>query len=303
MRDRLRTLDEAADPFPSELTVAQFAPTFLERKAPSVRPHTLNRYRSVIERDVVPVIGHVALRKVKPAHLQLVLDGVASTRGRRCVEEAKAVLSGMLKAAAAGGLVDTNAARGGTLEIRDGATRPKDLVPLEAEHVKALLRLAVGTTWEVPMNLVARLGLRRSEALALRWDDIDLDARTVTVSRSLHRVRDTTGSRLACLPPKSAASARTLAIGTPVVELLRAHGEAQRARRQLAGPAWRDDGYVTTNALEGPLDPDSMSTAFKRMATSLELPAGVRLHDLRHAAARLSLEAGAPGVGVPHARA
>lgn len=123
---------------------------------------------------------------------------------------------------------------------------------------------------------------------------MNLDARTVTVSRSLHRVRDAAGSRLACLPPKSAASARTLTIGTPVVELLRAHGEAQRARRQLAGPAWQDDGYVNTNTLGGPLDPDSMSTAFKRMATSLELPAGVRLHDLRHAAARLSLEAGAP---------
>jgi integrase len=51
---------------------------------------------------------------------------------------------------------------------------------------------------------------------------------------------------------------------------------------------------VCDNGIGGPLDPDSMSTAFKRKLGGLELPTGTRLHDLRHAAARLSLEAGAP---------
>lgn len=294
MRDRLRALDEDSDPFPTDITVGQFAPTFLERKAGTVRPYTLSRYRSILDRDVVPAIGHVELRKVKPAHLQLVLDAVAITRGRRCVEEAKAVMSGLLRTAASGGLVDSNAARGGTLEIRDGAKRRKDLVPLEADHVRALLQAAAGTTWHVPMNLVVRLGLRRSEVLGLRWDDIDLDAATITISRSLHRVRDEAGSRLVCLEPKSKTSARTITIGEPVARLLRDHRRAQRERRLFAGPAWRDEGFVSDNGLGGPLDPDSMSTAFKRFAAALELPQGVRLHDLRHAAARLALEAGAP---------
>ena len=294
MRVRLRILHEASDPFPSEITVEQFAPTFLERKAPAVRPHTLTRYRSIIERDVIPAIGQVELRKIKPAHLQIVLDAVARTRGRRCVEEAKAVMSGLLKTAASGGLVDTNAARGGTLEIRDGATRRKELVSLDAEQVRELLKLSVGTTWHVPMNLVARLGLRRSEVLGLRWGDVDLDAGTIVLARGLHRIRDEAGSRLGCLEPKSTTSARAITIGLPVITLLSEHRRAQNERRLVVGPGWQALDYINDNGIGGPLDPDSMSTAFKRFARTLELPAGVRLHDLRHAAARLALEGGAP---------
>jgi len=294
LRAFLQGLVEGADPFPVDLAVAAFAPTFLARKGQSVRPHTLARYRSIIERHVVPGIGQVELRKVKPAHLQQVLDAVAATRGRRCVEEAKAVMSGLLKMAAAGGLVYTNEARGGTFEITDGAKPKRQLIQLEAAQVRSLLQLSEATTWHVPLNLVARLGLRRSEVLGLQWADIDLDAATMTIVRGLHRVREDKGSRLACLEPKTATSRRTIVIGAPVVELLRRHRRAQGERRLLIGAGWQPYGYVCDNGIGGPLDPDSMSTAFKRFARTLDLPAGVRLHDLRHAAARLALEAGAP---------
>jgi integrase len=107
-------------------------------------------------------------------------------------------------------------------------------------------------------------------------------------------VRDEHGSRLACLEPKSQRSARTIVVGEPVVRLLRAHRRAQNERRRMLGDTWQPLGYACDNGFGGPLDPDSMSTAFKRFARTLGLPAGVRLHDLRHAAARLALEAGAP---------
>ncbi len=302
------TQTAAASPQPSPKTTAdtttyitrktsrqhRFAPSFLDRKAQSVRPHTLSRYRSILERDVIPLIGNVELRKIKPAHLQQVLDKVAETRGRRCVEEAKAVMSGLLKMAAAGGLVDHNAARGGTLEIADGATTKRVLVKLDAAQVRELLQLAHGTTWHLPLNLVARLGLRRSEVLGLQWSDVNFHAAELSVATGLHRIRDDAGSRLALLDPKTAASRRTIIIGAPVIELLRHHRKAQAERRLFVGAAWQPTELICDNGIGGPLDPDSMSTAFKRFARKLGWPAGVRLHDLRHAAARLALEAGAP---------
>ena len=78
------------------------------------------------------------------------------------------------------------------------------------------------------------------------------------------------------------------------MKLLREHRRAQNERRLHTGRAWQDHEYVKDNGLGSALDPDSMSTAFKRIAVSLGFPAGMRLHDLRHAAARLALEAGSP---------
>jgi integrase len=203
-------------------------------------------------------------------------------------------MSGLLKMAAAGGLVDTNAARGGTLEISDGAKPRRALTQLDAEQVRSVLQLAIGTTWHVPLNLVARLGLRRSEVLGLQWADVDLHGRALTINRGLHRVRDEQGSRLALLDPKTPMSRRTILIGAPIVELLRQHHRLQTERRLFVGAGWQPTDLVCGNGVGGPLDPDSMSTAFKRFARTLDLPIGVRLHDLRHAAARLALEAGAP---------
>lgn len=290
----LRQVERGDDPFPEEMTLAEFAPVFLDRKAARVRPHTLARYRSVLEKDAVPLIGQVELRRLRPAHLQQVLDHVGARRSRRCVEEAKAVLSGLLKAAAAGGLVEMNVARGGTLEIPEEARSRKPPTQLAVGDVRRLLDAADGTTWAVPLNLVARLGLRRSEVLGLTWATVDLDEGLLSVTRGLHRVRDERGSRLDFLDPKSPTSARTISIGGPLVTILRAHRRAQAERRLQIGAGWMDLDLICDNGIGGPLDPDSMSTAFKRFASRLDLPAGVRLHDLRHAAARLALEGGAP---------
>lgn len=92
--------------------------------------------------------------------------------------------------------------------------------------------------------------------------------------------------RLAPRVPRteSTTSARTITIGEPVVKLLREHRRAQNERRLHTGRAWQDHEYVKDNGLGSALDPDSMSTAFKRFAVSLGFPAGVRLRDLRQAA-------------------
>jgi integrase len=136
--------------------------------------------------------------------------------------------------------------------------------------------------------LVGLRGLRRGEAAGLRWVDVDLHSRTVTISQQ----RLAYGRTVAVGPPKTVASRRTIALDRTTVAVLRAHRRRQEAERVAAGWAWRDSGYVFTAADGQPLHPDFLTRRFRLLVQRSGLPP-VRLHDLRHGAASLAHSAGA----------
>ncbi|MEU7906287.1 hypothetical protein [Actinoplanes sp. NPDC049118] len=79
--------------------------------------------------------------------------------------------------------------------------------------------------------LIALRGLRRGEAAGLRWHDVDLDARQLTITNQ----RTTVGYQVIEGPPKSAASRRTIALDRRTVTVLRAHLRRQRAQYLVTG--------------------------------------------------------------------
>ena len=81
------------------------------------------------------------------------------------------------------------------------------------------------------------VGLRQSEALGLRWSDVDLENGTLSVRRGLHRVG---GQGLVYEEPKAERSRRTLALPKQLVEALRIPRAAQLEERIAAGPLWED---------------------------------------------------------------
>jgi integrase len=135
--------------------------------------------------------------------------------------------------------------------------------------------------------LIALRGLRRGEAAGLRWCDLDLDERTLTVNQQ----RLAYGTTVTVGPPKTAASRRTVALDRTTVTVLRAHRRRQEKERAAAGQAWHDTGYVFTTTDGQPLHPDFLTRRFRALVTNSGLPP-VRLHDLRHGAASLAHSAG-----------
>ncbi len=139
--------------------------------------------------------------------------------------------------------------------------------------------------------LIALRGLRRGEAGALQWTDLDLQAREADVCRA----RTSAGYRVHEGPPKTAAGIRTIALDKRTVAVLRRHGRRRRAERaaaQAAGRPWRDTGYVFTRPDGTPLHPDYVTQRFRILVARAGLPP-IRLHDLRHGAATLAHAAGA----------
>ena len=99
-----------------------------------------------------------------------------------------------------------------------------------------MLHAAEGTDLHMPLLLALGTGMRRSELLGLRWDDVDLEAGTATVNQGLQEA----GGQLIVTAPKTVKSRRAVTLPGLVVDALRVH-RAEQARKTLAHePNWTD---------------------------------------------------------------
>jgi integrase len=252
--------------------------------ATRVRPRTALRYRQLLDLHVVPVIGSVKLAKLRPAHVQQVVDGAsASGLAPRTVAGVYRTLHGALAQGVRWQLLAVNAAAA----VRPPRTERPKLHAADTAKVAKVLDAARGTRLYVPLAVAASTGLRRGELLALRWSEVDLDAGSLRVTASLQR----SGTDLAFLPPKTDRGRRTVGIPPATVALLRRYRKEQAERRLFLGEAWADLDLVIERGDGEPFPPDSLSRDWYRLVRRIGLP-GLRLHDLRHAYATALLSAG-----------
>ncbi|WP_410794050.1 tyrosine-type recombinase/integrase [Kribbella sp. C-35] len=148
------------------------------------------------------------------------------------------------------------------------------------------------------------LGLRRGEALGLRWQDIDLDNGAVSVEHGLHRV----GGKLQLGSVKTDGSSRVIPVPKPLLAVLTKHRAAQEVERaghlaELAAPdkkeekaaalrAW-EQGYVFTTTIGTPIEPRNVNRHFDAMCAKSGVRR-IRFHDLRHSCASLLWSQGVP---------
>lgn len=138
-----------------------------------------------------------------------------------------------------------------------------------------------------PTTIWTGVERRQGEALGLRWDDVDLDAGTLTIRKSLQRV----DGELQLVEPKTAKSRRTVALPDVAVSALRAHRVRQIEERLLAGSRWNDTGLVFTTTIGTGLDGRNVTRQFQKLLEDARLPRQ-RFHDLRHTCASLLLAQG-----------
>lgn len=290
MRGFLVELDKGADPFPADITLTDWADRWKSSEAfTKLRPRTRGRYAQVMTDYWLEELGGLRVDRLRPRHVRQVLDSMATGgSSARSVSEAKAIISSCLARAVDVGLIDANPAAG----VRTTMGRRRKLSVPEPAQVLAILAKVKGGTWELPTNIPAFTGMRRSEVLGLRWSDVDLEEGSITVAQGLHRIRDERGSRLDFLPAKTESSERTFSIGASLLEQLTAARRDHVQRRMALGPTWRDLDLVCDRGDGGPSDPDAFSHGFTKAATDCGLPKGTRLHDLRHAMATTLLGQG-----------
>jgi integrase len=259
-------------------TLAQYLERWLEdRVKPSVRPNTYYSYDLNVRR-LLPYIGRLKVADISPEAVQnaygaLLRKGLSA----RSVEQAHTVLHRALRQAVLWGLAMRNPTDAVT--VPRGARR--EMRTLTEDQVRHLFEATEDDRLHALWVLLATTGLRLGEALGLKWTDIDLDARTAVVQRSVQRERRV---GFMFVEPKTGRSRRSVPMATGTVNALLAHHTRQTKERLAAGELWNDLGLVFSNPTGGHLWATSLNSVFHNRLRAAGLP-DLRIHDLRHTAA------------------
>ena len=248
----------------------------------TVRPTTFERYEQMVRLHIRPVLGQLKLKNLTPTHVRgLYREKLDAGLAPRTVQYIHVTLHKALEQAIADGLIPRNA----TEAVKPPQVRREEMRPLTAEQVRILFDAAKGDRLEALYVLAVTTGLRQGELLGLKWDDVDLEAGTLRVRRTLTTAKG--GPQLTA--PKTKGSRRTVKLTHNAVQALRSHLERQLGEIDRVGSLWRENGLIFASESGDPLDRRNVTThRFKLLLRQAGLPQ-IRFHDLRHTCATLLL--------------
>jgi len=279
-----REIDTQTFAEPSRQTLAEYLDRWLETTAPlSVSERTLEDYRTRLKLDVVPNIGAIRLDRLSMQDVQSV-SAAQSSRGLspRTVRYTHAVLRQALEKAVIGGLLIRNPAQ----HVVMPKQRRTELKVLSHQQVSRFLVVTDNSPWHALWSVLLLGGLRPSEALALRWSD--LEDNRLRISRALKKVKN---NRYAIDSPKTERSRRAVFLPDAAIRALREHRVRQNIHALSAGENFERNELIFPNSNGRIMDLAKVRRLFKQSLADAELPQ-VRLYDCRHSHATMLLGAG-----------
>jgi integrase len=304
LREELGKIAHGTHVAPNKVTVGEHFATWLDglRKKPS----TVASYRKNVRLHVVPYIGALRLDQLTGTRLTLLYhqleesgrvdgNGGLSARTTRYIHT---ILHAGLRAAIRDGLLSVNPADKADPPTIDEAKSPEMHV-WTAGELRAFLdqRAQAGDEMLIAWHLLAFTAMRRGEALALRWGDVDVDGSRLSVRRSATVVKHKGAGEEIIVGDTKTSQARTVDVDPGTLAALKAH-KATMGTLSLA--LARDDAYVLANLDGSVRHPERFSRRFVAAVVAARKELGedglskIRLHDLRHTHASLLLKAGVP---------
>jgi len=282
----------------SNETVGQFAERWLLEIIPlrGLKPSTISNYQQMVHYYIKPILGKKRLSDLKSQH---VLNLVNSLKERglstNTIRRARSILHNMLETAVEEDLLSKNPVVRTSFIKKAIGEETRVQKSYSTQEVNRALTILRESIYEGPFRLMVCLGLRIGEVIALRWEQVDFSENKLWVVRteghiatlmgdeswSVERVEGTTKSN----------RKRVLYLTSDQVEFLQIHQKAQRKMRLKSGPAWNAESYVFTTENGTPFAANNIRSGLKRLLTKNGLR-WIRLHDLRHTAGFLAVEAG-----------
>ncbi|MEO7556660.1 MAG: site-specific integrase [Acidimicrobiales bacterium] len=265
-------------------TVGEFLEhVWLHAKEGRVEVATYDQYRWAVDRHIVPLIGKVRLRDLTAEVLddwvgELVKpnDAGKPRLGATSARTVRKILSMALEEAVQRGRLPRNPV---VLTQPPRLSRAHQRLGWTLEEAQQFLASVSGHRLAAAFQLSLVTGLRRGELLALRWSDIGLRAREVTVHQQLAIEH----SQPVLKQLKTASADRIVTFGAATYAALMRHRKGQDAERRVAGAEWDDTGLVFTTALGGWIDPSNLGRLMDTLTDKAGVPR-ITPKGLRHTA-------------------
>lgn len=293
LTELLNAVDTGGYIKPQHLTVGAFLERWLQDyAATNTASSTALSYRMICRCHIIPELGATLLTELRPEHIQryyarLLTEGRSASNGglsARTVLRHHRILSEALKHAVKWGLVARNVA----MAVDPPRPAHFEVGVMTQEDVPAFLEAAKDSPFYSLFFLALYTGLRRGEAMGLRWKDVDLDMANISVCQILQRLPH---QGFSFREPKTARSRRQVALPPSAALMLREVRNQAEATQRLLGHVLDDNQLVFSHPDGTPWDMDAATHAFARLAGKVGRP-GLRFHDLRHTHASVLLKQG-----------
>jgi integrase len=271
-------------------TVGAFIAEWLVATAPSQRPSSRRAYKTFAG-HLTDQLGHVKLAVLSPAHVAAAQSALLD-HGRRdqtgglsptTVHSCMVLLRSVLDAAVTWRRLGWNPAR--VVKAPAATTRP--MTTWTPEETRRFLVAVTGERLAAVFWVLATTGMRRGEALGLRWVDVDLEAGKLRVAQTVTRP----AGKVTIGETKNDRSRRTMSVDPVTLAELRRHRTAQLEHRLAWGQAYQAHYDLVFAREDGaPLNPEMLGRILRRHALAAGLPL-IRVHDLRHGYATEALRA------------
>lgn len=273
----------------ADMLFADYMELWLEVVRNSIEITTFSSYTQMVKGKIVPYFRKtgVKLGELQARHIQSFYLYELKTVCPNTVIHEHANIHKALKYAVKMDLIPFNPA--------DKVERPKKQRYIadyyRQEELERLLEASKDHPYSLLIQMTAFYGLRRSEALGLKWDAIDFERDTITIKHIVTNAKIDGKCEIVCADrTKTKSSLRSLPLVSNIREKLLALREQQKENRRVCGNCYskKYDGYVFVDAMGNILNPRSVTANFSKLLEQNGLR-HIRFHDLRHSCASLLL--------------
>lgn len=278
------------------LTFENWIKTWMDNyKKIEIELTTWENYDRSIKKHIIPTLGPLTLKELSTDHIQsfyskLIELGKAPATVRRNHQ----IIHASLEQAKKNNLISRNPCEGATLpKLEDKEARAMSMEEMN-KFLDLLLIPKIGPTiigpkWRAAFLTLLGTGLREGEILALKWDNINLRNRTISIKESLARTKK---KGLIFKSPKSKKSKRIVPLPWDVAIALRLHRIYQRKEKIIAGNNFKDQNLAFCTSKGTPIGPRNFTRKFEALRKRAGLSTDINLHSLRHTYATRMLERG-----------
>ncbi|MHB1209564.1 MAG: site-specific integrase [Acidimicrobiales bacterium] len=285
LKELQRHLDDGIPLPDTTLTVSQLFNSWYEDVLRhQVAPSASSNYKRIFDHHIIPTLGRRLVANLSAADVdRLISQKLDSGLSVSTVQRIRFVFAQAIDQGIRWGSVTRNVAR---LSRAPKAVRREGRT-LTPEEARLLLDALKGHRHEVLYSLMLSTGLRRGEALGLKWQDYDEKAGVISIRRQLKLE----GGKLITSDTKTTRSRRSINLPAQIVAKLQVHRRQQELAATTFPPEWVPTDYIFTSLVGSPLDPRNLNRDFHDVCDKAGL-GHWHPHELRHSAASLMLAQG-----------